>query len=159
MPFLQFKAHLEAEGIFHSKSTFGGCPAVIGYEKQFRWSWMATQLNCFVVVIDFGDKPITEEAFETLFPEAHAYAKTHYTGWRKGFQSGLGVVLLLVGSNVSPNAQDYCTLLKTGKKWAGFSVPLAKDTSSGQAYQFAKKPMWGRIYYGYFKTMADKLLS
>lgn len=159
MPLSQFEEHLKAKAIFHSESTFAGHPAVIGYEKQFRWSWMATQLNCFVVAVNFGNTPITPDAFETLFPEVHAYAKTHYTGWPKGFQSGLGVMLLLVGSDVTNEAKDYCTQLKSGKKWAGFSIPIAKNTDSGQAYRFAKKPMWGRIYYGYFQEMAEQLLT
>jgi hypothetical protein len=153
------QTHLQAQNIFHSETTLGGHPAIVGYEKQFRWSWMATQLNCFIVVVDCGDTPVTAETFETLFPEAHAYAKEHYTGWPKGLQSGVGVVLLLTGTEVSQDAQDYCTELKAGKKWAGFSVPLARNTANGQGYLFEKKPMWGRIYFGYFQELATGLLK
>jgi hypothetical protein len=66
---------------------------------------------------------------------------------------------LLADSEISTEAQDYCTQLKSGKKWAGFSIPLAQNTASGQDYRFEKKPMWGRIYYGYFQEMAERLLA
>jgi hypothetical protein len=39
MALSQFEEHLKAKAFFHSESTFAGHPAVIGYEKQFRWSW------------------------------------------------------------------------------------------------------------------------
>ena len=159
MPLSSTKDRLSELGIFHSETTLGGQPCVVGYQKQFRWSWMATQLNCFVVAVDCGDSPITPDSFETLFAESFAYAKSHYTGWPRGLQSGMGVMLLLVGSEVSQEAQDYCVQLKSGKKWAGFSIPLAKSTSDGQSYCFAKKPAWGRIYYGYFETLAKDILQ
>ncbi|MBT6022976.1 hypothetical protein HOH11_00005, partial [Candidatus Woesearchaeota archaeon] len=37
--------NLKNQNIFHSKNKILGKPTVIGYDKQFRWSWMATQLN------------------------------------------------------------------------------------------------------------------
>ena len=159
MSLIAIKQHLLDRDIFHSEASIGGYPCVVGYEKQFRWSWVATQLNCFVVAVDCGDTAITPETFETLFPESYAYAKTHYNGWPRGLQSGVGVMLVLVGSNVTEEAQDYCVQLKAGKKWAGFSIPLAKSTADGESYCFAKKPAWGRIYYGYFEKLAHTLLG
>ena len=159
MALASIKEHLVELNIFHSDTTIGGYPSAVGYEKQFRWSWVATQLNCFVIGIDMGDRPITADSFETLFPESYAYAKTHYKGWPRGFQSGLGVMLVLVGSDVTQEAQDYCIHLEAGKKWAGFSIPLAKSTSDSESYCFAKKPVWGRIYYGYFEELAHKVLG
>ena len=159
MSILSVREHLEARDIFHSEVTISGYPTIVGYEKQFRWTWFATQLNCFIFSVDCGGETVEVDTFERLFEESFRYAQSHYRGWPRGLQSGLGVVLLLSGHTVSPAAQEYCTQLKPSKKWAGFSVPLAKSTSDGERYFFEKRPAWGRIYYGYFEQLSRALLS
>ena len=67
-------------------------------------------------------------------------------------------MLLLDGTDVTQQAREYCIQLKTGKKWAGFSIPLAKSTSDGERYCFAQKPVWGRIYFNYFEKLAQDIL-
>jgi hypothetical protein len=51
----------------------------------------------------------------------------------------------------------YCRELKSGKKWAGFSIPVTINSSTNQVYFFEKNPIWGRIYYPYFKKMINEL--
>ena len=131
---------------------------VIGYDKQFRWSWFATQLNTFVFATDFGDGTITEQTIETFLAEAFDYAKKHYTGWPRGFQSALGVIAILMSKSVDDNAARYCRELKAAKKWAGFSVPVAVNTRSNQTFSFDRNPLWGRIYYPYFKKMIEEIV-
>ena len=62
------KQRLKSQSIFFSEDPIGGRPAVIGYEKKFRWQWFATQLKTFVVAIDFGDEPVDEAALSESFP-------------------------------------------------------------------------------------------
>ena len=50
------KEKLNSKSIFLKDEKILGKPSVIGYEKKFKWSWFATQLNTFIVVSDFGNE-------------------------------------------------------------------------------------------------------
>ncbi len=132
-------------------------PSAIGYEKKFRWAWVATQLNTFIVATDFGDEEVNVPLIEEHLTKSFNYSKQNYTGWPRGFQSGLGVICILISSNITDEAKDYCLKLKSGKKWAGFSIPVVHDSSSNKTFQFEKKPMWGRIYYPHFEKLINNL--
>lgn len=149
------KEELVARNILFSEDAICGRPSVIGYDKQFRWSWMATQLNTFVVVTDFGAEAANVPALEAFLADAFAYADKNYKGWPRGLQSGIGVVAMMVSSNLDADAISYCQELRSGKKWAGFTIPVVIDSGSGQMHRFGKKPMWGRIYYPYFEKLID----
>ena len=151
------KAKLQSANVYHSDQQIQGKPSVIGYEKKFKWSWMATQMNTFIVATDYGDQQITPAIIEHHLTESYAFSKANYTGWPKGLQSGVGVIAILISSNITPEAQEYCVKLKSGKKWAGFTIPVAYNSSNSEVYQFAKNPMWGRIYYPHFKKLINSL--
>ena len=63
----------------------------------------------------------------------------------------------MISNNISDKAKDYCQKLKSGKKWAGFSIPVVQDSKSKETFQFEKIPMWGRIYYPHFKKLINSL--
>lgn len=151
------KKSLDANKIYFSDEHILDQPTIIGYEKKFRWAWVATQLNTFVVATDFGEEEITVDIIEQHLSAAFDFTKKNYTGWPRGFQSGLGVISVLISSKISPEAQEYCLKLKSGKKWAGFTIPVAVDSSANKVYSFEKKPMWGRIYYPHFRKLIDGL--
>ena len=149
------KEQLVARNILFSEDAICGRPSVIGYDKQFRWSWMATQLNTFVVATDFGAEKASVPALETFLADAFTFADQHYKGWPRGLQSGIGVVAMMVSSHLDSDAISYCQEMGSGKKWAGFTIPVVIDSESGQVHRFRKKPMWGRIYYPYFEQLID----
>ena len=69
------KTKFKASNIFHSDDKILNSQTVIGYEKLFKWSWMATQLNTFIVVTDLGDEELiqlTEIASNKVFQTADA---------------------------------------------------------------------------------------
>ncbi|MEL6812616.1 MAG: hypothetical protein AAFP76_14905 [Bacteroidota bacterium] len=148
---------LEELNIFHSEIPVMNKPTVIGYDKKFKWSWMATQLNTFYVISDFGSDTVTEEVLSHHLATSFELAKKNYTGWPRGLQSGLGVVSILISDSITEEAKEYCRHLKSGKKWAGFAIPVAVDSNNGDAFNFWKNPMWGRIYFPYFKRMIQTL--
>lgn len=150
---------MSTKGIFLSDDSICGKPTVIGYDKRFRWRWIATQLNTFIFAVDFGDETVTVNAIEEFLTEAFAYAKKNYTGWPRGFQSGLGVIVILQSFSVSDEAVSYCRQLKSGKRWAGFSVPVTIDTSANQVHSFDHMPFWGWIYFPYFRKTIDELVG
>lgn len=151
------KSALENRKMYYANDSVLNKPTVIGYEKKFRWAWMATQLNTFVVASDFGSEEVTPETIEKHLSVAFEYAKNHYKGWPRGFQSGLGVISVLVSTNLTKEAIDYCHKLSSGKKWAGFTIPVLIDGTSGEVHSFDKKPMWGAIYYPHFRAMINEL--
>ncbi|MCH2193211.1 hypothetical protein [Kordia sp.] len=153
----RIKKQLHSKSIFFSEDRILDQPSVIGYDKQFRWSWMLTQLNTFYVVSDLKATTITVETIESNLKESFNYGKKNYKGWPRGFQSAIGVVNILISENVSEEAKVYCKKLKSGKKWAGFAIPVVIDASKKEIFFFDKKPMWGMIYFPYFKRMIEEL--
>lgn len=151
------KESLVQHSIFHSESEILDKPTVIGYEKKFRWSWMATQLNTFIIATDFENQEINTAVIENHLTASFNFAKKNYTGWPRGLQSGLGVISVLISSHITTEAKDYCLQLKSGKKWAGFSVPVSIDSKTNEIFQFEKKPMWGMIYYPHFRELVTNL--
>ena len=153
------KNRLQAQQILFSEDSIIRKPTVIGYDKQFRWSWMATQLNTFVVASDLTDKTITVETIENHLKESFEYSRKNYNGWIRGLQSGVGVISILISENVPEEAKMYCKKLKSGKKWAAFTIPVVVDTKTNEVFFFNKKPMWGRIYFSFFKKTIQRLTS
>jgi hypothetical protein len=156
MTLQEIRKRLESQSILFSEDQVHGRPTVIGYDKRFKWRWFATQLNTFIVAIDFGNDPVTVATIEAALIDSFAYAKQNYNGWPRGLQSGLGVITILVSSRIDQRAIEYCRELKSGKKWAGLVVPVVIDSSTGQVHSFNRNPIWGRIYYPYFKDLIAK---
>lgn len=152
------KQKFQTHNLFHSETPILKKPSVIAYEKKFRWAWMATQLNTFIVASDFGEETVGEAQIERHLEAAFRFAKANYTGWPRGLQSGLAVISVLIGNNISDEAKAYCTELKSGKKWAAVTVPVVVDTAENKVYSFRKKPMWGRIYYPHFEKLIKTLI-
>ena len=119
------KEILQKNSIYHSEGIILHKPSVIGYEKKFRWRWFATQMNTFIVITDFGEEEITPSLLQHHLKESFDLAQKKYSGWPRGFQSGIGVISILISSQIHEEAKEYCRKLKSGKKWAGFSIPVA----------------------------------
>lgn len=114
-------------------------------------------MNTFIVVSDFGDEPVNVNLIEKHLYESFNFAKKNYNGWSKSLQSALGVISILISTNIDEDAKEYCRKLKSGKKWAGFSIPVTINASTNEINSFEKNPMWGRIYYPHFKKMITEI--
>ena len=114
-------------------------------------------MNTFIVVSDYGNDMITVQKIENFLAEAFKYAQKNYTGWPRGFQSGLGVIAVSISNNIDQDAIRYCKELKSGKKWAAFMIPVAVCSSMNQIYCFEKNPTWGAFYFPYFKKIISDL--
>lgn len=151
------KQLLDSKSILFSEDKICNRPTVIGYDKRFKWRWFATQLNTFIMVSDFASIMITEEVIEEFLAQSFKYAISNYHGWPRGLQSGLGVIAVLLSENINDDAIRYCKELKSGKKWAGFTIPVTMNASNNQVYSFDKNPVWGRIYYPHFRCLIKEL--
>ena len=132
------KSKLNQQSIYHSDSNILDKSSVIGYEKKFKWAWMATQLNTFIVATDFGDEEITTVVIEKHLTASFDFARNNYSGWPRGLQSGMGVVCVIISNNVTDAAKDYCLKLLSGKKWTGFSIPVIYNSKTKELYRFQK---------------------
>ena len=47
--------------------------------------------------------------------------------------------------------------LKSGKKWAGFTIPVVYNPHTKELFRFEKYPLWGRIFYPHFKQLIEHL--
>lgn len=151
------KSKLQSKSIYHSQEKILDKPSVIGYEKKFKWSWMATQLNTFIIASDFTNEEINQTLIEKHLKESFKYAKQNYKGWPRGFQSGLGVISILISDKIDEESKEYCLKLKSGKKWAGFAIPVVINSETKEIYSFEKNPLWGRIYFPHFKKIINDL--
>ncbi len=157
MNIASIKKNLTKNGIFHSETTILDKKTIVGYEKKFKWTWIATQLNTFIVATDLGDKEITIPLIERHLTESFKFSKENYKGWPRGLQSGLGVISILISTKINEEAKEYCRKLKSGKKWAGFTIPVIYNSEKNEIYQFEKNPLWGRIYYPHFRKLINSL--
>lgn len=106
--------------------------------------------------MDFGTNSVTVATIEAAVTDCFAYARQNYNGWPLGLQAGLGVITILVSSRIDESAIAYCRELKSGMQRAVFAVPVVIDSSTGQVHAFNTNPIWGRIYYPYFKDLIAK---
>ena len=58
------KKNLTKSGIFHSETKILDKQSVVGYEKKFKWTWFATQLNTFIIATDLGNEEVTTQMIE-----------------------------------------------------------------------------------------------
>ncbi len=151
------KQKLIKNEIFHSETTISGKKTIVGYEKKFKWTWAATQLNTFIIATDLGDDEITIQIIEKHLTESFKFAKDNYKGWPRGLQSGLGVISILISTKINKDAKDYCRKLKSGKKWAGFTIPVVYNPERDEIFKFEKNPIWGKIYYPHFEKLINDL--
>ena len=153
------RAHLRATGTYHAEEPVLERPTVIGYDKRFRWRWLATQLNTFTVATDFGDAPVDVELLRRHAAGAFALAQRDYRGWPRGLQSGLAVIQVLLSTRLTPEAIDYCRRLSADRKFAGFVIPVVADPVTGDVHYFERAPLWGRIYFPYFRQAVEALAA
>ncbi len=123
MTLQEIRKRLESQSILFSEDQVHGRPTVTGYDKRFKWRWFATQLNTFIVAMDFGIDPVTVATVEAALTDSFAYARQNYNGWPLGQQSALGVITILVSSRIDERAIEYCRELKSGMKRAVFRDP------------------------------------
>lgn len=150
------KNELNKESIFFSEDAILNKPTIIGYDKTFRWTWFASQLNTFIIASDMGEDPITVETIKQHAKESFSYAKKNKKGWPRGIQSAIGTIHIMISSNIDEESKEYCRKLKSGKKFAAFTIPVVIDANTNEVFCFDKKPIWGMVFFPYLKELIEK---
>jgi hypothetical protein len=142
---------LKQEGLNFENTTINGIPCSVGYDKQFRWSWLATQLNTFIF-IGATDQLIDKALIEGFSNGCYEYSIKNHKGWPRGLQAGVGSIAILKGKTIDEGARAFCE--KPSKKhWSAFEIPVIFNTANNQVIKYLKKPIWGTIYFPYFTEM------
>ena len=146
---------LKSENIFFKNDLIGDIPCAIGYIKKFRWSWIATQMNTFVI-IGSTTATIDREAIETFSKNCYGYSLKNNMGWPRGWQAGVASIAILAGENIEPPAIEFCETISK-KHWSAFEIPIIHNVLENKTYRFIKNPVWGRIYFPYLATLIDNV--
>ena len=148
---------LKNQNIFFAEESISGIPCTIGYTKEFRWSWMATQLNTFIF---FGESetPIDQQVIDQFSVQCFDYATRNSKGWPRGLQSGVGSIAILQGNQVQADAVTYCEK-NLRKHWAASEIAVVYDKVQKKATRFKSTPIWGALYFSYFAETIDKFIA
>ena len=142
------------ENRFFGKATINGIDCTIGYNKEFRWSWFATQLNTFVIVGE-TEQPIDAQLLESFSAACFEYAIKNHKGWPRGLQAGINSIAVLKGKTTDDARILAMNFSK--KHFSAFEIPVVFDVEEQKAYRYLKAPVWGTIYYPYFSKRIDAL--
>jgi hypothetical protein len=146
---------LKSQGIFLQSAEINGFPVAIGYIKEFRWSWIGTQLNTFLFIADCT-KDVDRLVIEKYSATCLQYALKNNKGWPRGFQSGVGSIAVLRGNRIKNDAIEHCqNVIK--KHWSAFEVAVVYNQEEKRLVKYKKQPIWGRLYFPYFSNIIDKL--
>ena len=143
------------ENIFYKQENIAGFDCTIGYIKKFRWSWMGTQLNTFIIVGQTEQK-IDKQLIETFSKDCYEYSLKNNMGWPRGLQAAVGSIAILSGNTISEDAINFCEKL-TKKHWSAFEVPVIYDSVKKQTIRYQNSPLWGKIYFPYFSKLIDDI--
>lgn len=156
----ELKSKLEERTIYLHDDQVLDHPSIIGYDKEFRWSFLASQLNTFVIATDFNGKLIDVDMVKQHLDAGYAIGKQNYKGWPIGLQAGLATISILYSNKISPEAQEYCEKIKFDiNSDALFTIPVVVNSETGEYYCFANRSLVGIIYQPYIKKFIESLLN
>jgi len=157
LKFQSIVARLDSNSRLFSRDSICDKPTAIVYDKEFKWQWLATQLNTFIIISNFAEESVSPLAIEKVLFEAFGYAKLHYNGWPRGVQSNMAIIAIAISEHIEDEAVIHCNELRSKKRWAGFSIPVAIDAAANKVHFFKKYPMRGIIYYPHFKKLITEM--
>jgi len=148
---------LKNEKIYFGQETIGGIPCSIGYIKKFKWSWLATQLNTFIIIGNTNDR-IDKNVIVDFSKNCFEYSLKNNKGWPRGLQSGVCSISILQGKVIDNEAIEFCE--KVSKKhWSAFEIPVLYNIGQRKGIRFKNNPILGGIYFPFFAKTIDSILS
>ena len=139
---------LKSTNVFLKNEMIGEVSSAIGYIKEFRWSWLGTQLNTFIVIGE-TEQSIRLDTIAKFSGDAFQFALKNNKGWPRGLQSGVGSIAILIGPDVDSSAVQFCESFSK-KHWSAFEIPVVFDTSTNKLSMHTSSPAWGSLYVPYF---------
>ena len=150
--FDQLAAVMRSQGMRLKYPTLTHGPVMVGRMSRFRLRWLATKLNCFVVIA-FAEST-SADLLRRFVDDAMEYGRLEKGPFR-GLQNGVATIAVLVARSVD---QDSIALVTSEPpvRFALMSVPAIADTESGQVHFYQGNSYMGRLYA---KWLRGQLLS
>lgn len=125
----------------------------IAYEEIFKWEWLATKLKIFSI-ISFKES-IDKETILSYNTHCYGYSKRNYKRLGKGLQNGFVSFAILATENIDKSAIEF---IETGlsKHYSAFEFPILIDLKNEKIIYNSKNPMWGSMYYSFFKGYIEE---
>ena len=130
--------------------------AIQFYEEKFEMKWLATKLKIYSFVSYLPN--ITEQDIIDFSSSCLSKALSEYKGLPRWFQNGIASFNVLISENVDPKAIEYAKS-RPKKHFAAMEMPVIYDLAKKQIYYYEKTPMWGAIYYRYFREYIEKFFN
>lgn len=123
--------------------------------SEFRWRWMATRLHTFVFGIPLrGGEDVPW--LDAQLAAAAKYASANKGGLPAGFQTGSAVVLVGLGSGLSPDVRVWAARVH-GRQFATMTHPVLGDVSTGELLE-PTRPTMGVVYYSHLHEVVSRFV-
>ncbi|TCT17232.1 hypothetical protein EDC18_101530 [Natranaerovirga pectinivora] len=146
------------------KSRYNGSKSIEGkenlidvlYDEKFEWKWFATKLKMFSFIS--YSSIVEENTIKAYSKTTFEYARKNYKGLPRGIQNGFTSFALLASEDISKEAIDFVQRRPT-KHFSAFEMPILYDLNREVLYFYRNTPIWGQIYYEYFREYILKNFS
>jgi len=137
-----------------SESNIGGFSAVVGYQAQFRWTWLATRMHLFTVAatVPYVNVPLLQQFTNDVLDFG-----VKERGRFRGLQTGVGVIAALVSESVDPDARAWATTELVVRRGA-FAWPAVVDLSSCRRFSHVGAVWRGGIYANWMRQQINSAL-
>lgn len=150
--FNEVTVKFKQDGFTLYKDDIGSLECTVATKKQFKWSWLAVQMN-FFAIMGFCES-ITEEIIENFSKNCLEYAIKNNKGLPRGLQSGVVSFPLLVSSDVDENSKEFAQT-RPKKHFAAMEMPVIFDLKENELYYYDKTPIWGGLYAQTFRNFIE----
>ena len=147
---------LSEDGFKMKAEKINGLDVFIATQSQFKLSWLATQMNVFTIVgsVDI----ITKYIIENFSKKSLEYTINNNEGLPRGLQSGVVSFSLLASQFIHNEAKQWVKQ-RPEKHFAAFEYPVLFDLTLNKIFYYDKTPIWGAIYYKFFRNFTEKYLK
>ena len=123
------------------------------YEEKFEIKWIATKLKIFSFLTCIPH--ITAQDISQYSSACVSHALNTYKGLPRGFQNGVGSFNVIASEKIDAQAITFATS-RPKKHFAAFEMPIIYNLSNNEIIYYEKTPMWGAIYYKFFRETIEK---
>lgn len=126
------------------------------YDEKFEWKWFATKLKIYSFIS--YSNIVNEDTIKEYSKICFNYAKKNYKGLPRGIQNGFSSFSVLASEDINIEAINFVQNRPT-KHFSAFEMPILYDLSKNCLYYYKETPIWGQIYYEYFREYIIKNFS
>jgi len=135
---------------FESTKTdkIGGFDVDVAFIEIFKWKWLATKLKIFSY-ISYVEK-LDQKTISDFSDACFLASKKNYKGLPRGVQNGFASFIVIASEDIDVDAIAFAES-RPKKHFAAFDMPVVVDLKKEKIYFYHGKPIWGSIYYRFFR--------